>query len=53
MHHHEHDFEDEEVLQVAQHAPEFDDIDSYQKGEYHKISLKDYHGKWLVLFFYF
>lgn len=52
MHHHDHEFEDESVLQVGQEAPDFDDILSYHNNEFHKISLRDYHGKWLVLFFY-
>lgn len=37
---------------VAQPAPVFDDLMSYHKGEYRKVSLSDYEGKWLVLFFY-
>lgn len=37
---------------VAQPAPIFEDLQSYHKGEFHKVSLNDYKGKWLVLFFY-
>lgn len=37
---------------VGQMAPVFENIQSYHKGEYHKVSLSDYKGKWLVLFFY-
>jgi alkyl hydroperoxide reductase subunit AhpC len=38
--------------QVGQPAPIFENLQSYHKGEYHKVSLSDYKGKWLVLFFY-
>ena len=37
---------------VGQTAPEFAELQSYHKGEFHKVSLSDYKGKWLVLFFY-
>ncbi len=37
---------------VGQMAPVFENIQSYHKGEYHKVSLSDYKSKWLVLFFY-
>lgn len=37
---------------VGQPAPEFEDLQTYHKGEFHKVSLSDYKGKWLVLFFY-
>lgn len=37
---------------VGQPAPEFENLLSYHKGEFHKVSLDDYKGKWLVLFFY-
>lgn len=37
---------------VAQPAPIFEDMQSYHKGEFKKVSLHDYKGKWLVLFFY-
>ncbi len=37
---------------VGQMAPVFENIQSYHKGQYHKVSLSDYKGKWLVLFFY-
>ncbi|MDQ3018806.1 MAG: peroxiredoxin [bacterium] len=38
--------------QVGEPAPVFEDLQSYQKGEFKKVSLADYAGKWLVLFFY-
>ncbi len=38
--------------QVGQPAPVFEDLQAYQQGEYKQISLHDYKGKWLVLFFY-
>lgn len=41
-----------EAAKVGQHVPEFSEIEAYHKGEYHKVSLTDYKGKWLVLFFY-
>lgn len=37
---------------VGQPTPVFEDLQSYHKGEYRKVSLSDYKGKWLVLFFY-
>lgn len=37
---------------VGQAAPIFENLQSYQKGEFKKVSLHDYKGKWLVLFFY-
>ncbi len=37
---------------VGQEAPEFEGLQSYHKGEFHNVSLRDYRGKWLVLFFY-
>lgn len=49
------DFEDEMfdlAPKVGQPAPEFEGLQSYHKGEFHKSSLSDYKGKWLVLFFY-
>lgn len=41
-----------EAPQVGQMAPEFESLQSYHKGDFKKISLSDYKGKWLVLFFY-
>lgn len=37
---------------VGQKAPVFEELQSYHQGEFKKISLHDYKGKWLVLFFY-
>lgn len=42
------------MLQLNQPAPDFSGS-AYQKGikdDYREVSLKDYAGKWLVLFFY-
>ena len=42
------------MLKLNQPAPEFK-LSAYQKGlknDYKEISLKDYRGKWLILFFY-
>ena len=36
---------------VGQKAPEFK-ADAMMLGEFRSISLADYNGKWLVLFFY-
>lgn len=36
---------------LGQKAPDFS-IDAVVKGEFKKVSLSDYSGKWLVLFFY-
>ncbi len=41
-----------DFVQVGQPAPIFEDLQSYHKGELKKVSLHDYAGKWLVLFFY-
>lgn len=53
---HDHDNHQHEeglpILQVGQKAPKFHDVQSYHKGEFHKVSLSDFVGKWLVLFFY-
>ncbi len=48
----EEDFEVALAPQVGQLAPVFEDMQAYQKGEFKKVSLHDYKGKWLVLFFY-
>lgn len=51
--HEEYEFNDYEFApKVGQPAPVFDGLQSYHKGEFHKVSLSDYKGKWLVLFFY-
>ena len=33
-------------------APDFSGVVAYRKGEFTKVSLSDYAGKWLVFFFY-
>jgi len=38
-------------VRVGEKAPEFA-LDAVVKGEFKSVSLKDYRGKWLVLFFY-
>lgn len=43
---------DQFELKVGLPAPVFEDLQSYQKGEFRRVSLHDYKGKWLVLFFY-
>src|SRR4051812_24982182 len=53
MHDHEHFHDDfPALLKVGQPAPEFKDLQSYHQGEFHKVSSRDFKGKWLVLFFY-
>ncbi|KAJ0405848.1 hypothetical protein P43SY_001580 [Pythium insidiosum] len=39
------------VLKLRQPAPEFS-TDAVVNGEFKRVSLKDYRGKWVVLFFY-
>lgn len=41
-----------DVVRVNKPAPNFKDLQAYHAGEFHKVSLKDFAGKWLVLFFY-
>jgi alkyl hydroperoxide reductase subunit AhpC len=40
------------MLNIDTKAPDFSGMKSYQQGEFKDISLSDYAGKWLVLFFY-
>lgn len=40
------------MLNINQPAPSFNGMLAYQKGEFKKISLSDYKGQWLILFFY-
>lgn len=42
------------MIHIGQPAPSFEHITAYQKGrdEFRHVSLKDYAGKWVVLFFY-
>ena len=37
---------------MNQPAPDFSGVTAYQNGQFKKISLSDYKGKWVVLFFY-
>ncbi len=39
------------AVQIGRPAPEFT-ADAYHKGEMTQVSLSDYKGKWVVLFFY-
>jgi len=39
------------MVKVGELAPEFD-CEAYIAGEIKKVNLKDYKGKWVVLFFY-
>lgn len=40
------------MLNINTPAPDFTKIKSYHQGEFIDLSLSDYSGKWLVLFFY-
>jgi peroxiredoxin (alkyl hydroperoxide reductase subunit C) len=40
------------MIQVGKAAPDFTGLTTYHKGEFTKVSLSDYNGSWLVLFFY-
>lgn len=42
------------MLHLTKPTPDFKDVVAYQKGksDFVKVSLSDYKGKWLVLFFY-
>jgi alkyl hydroperoxide reductase subunit AhpC len=42
------------MVKVGEKTPEFSAVTAYQKGsnDFPKISLADYAGRWLVLFFY-
>lgn len=40
------------MIHIGKPAPNWSNVTSYHKGEFHKISLSDFPKKWLVLFFY-
>lgn len=42
------------MIQIGKPAPDFNNVTAYQKGqdEFTKVSLGDYKGSWVVLFFY-
>lgn len=40
------------MIKVGEKAPEFTGATAYQSGNFTKVSLSDYQGKWAVLFFY-
>ena len=40
------------MLNINSQAPDFTKVTSYHQGEFKDLSLSDYSGKWLVLFFY-
>jgi alkyl hydroperoxide reductase subunit AhpC len=39
------------MVKVGKKAPEFS-VDAYDRGDFRAVSLTDYKGKWVVLFFY-
>lgn len=40
------------MIALNQPAPSFSNVTTYHKGEFHQVSLNQYKGSWLVLFFY-
>ncbi|MDP2629723.1 MAG: peroxiredoxin [Candidatus Harrisonbacteria bacterium] len=40
------------MIKIGQEAPVFEKTMAYHKGDFTTVSLSDYKGKWLVLFFY-
>lgn len=44
--------ESQNTIQVGKPAPAFSNMPCYHRGGKIKVSLADYQGKWLVLFFY-
>ena len=40
------------MIKIGKQAPVWSNVTAYHKGEFHKVSLSDFKGKWLVLFFY-
>ncbi len=40
------------MIKLGSPAPSWSNLTCYHKGEFHKINLADFRGKWLVLFFY-
>ncbi len=40
------------MIKIGEKAPEFTRVTAYRKGEFTSVSLSDYRGKWVVLFFY-
>src|SRR3989338_2929317 len=40
------------MIQVGTKASDFANITAYHQGQFKKVSLSDYKGKWLVFFFY-
>ena len=39
------------MIQVGKLAPDFN-IPAYHKGEFTNVTLSEYRGKWVLLFFY-
>ena len=40
------------MIHIGKQAPDWKNVVAYHKGEFHKLNLSDFRGKWLVLFFY-
>ncbi|MFH1712386.1 MAG: peroxiredoxin [Patescibacteria group bacterium] len=40
------------MVQMGKPAPDFKEAVAYHKGDFRKINLGDYKGKWLIFFFY-
>ncbi len=40
------------MIKIGEPAPSFSNVPAYRTGDFTTVSLADYEGKWLVLFFY-
>lgn len=40
------------MVNVGEQAPDFSGVTAYKAGEFVKLSLSDFRGKWVVFFFY-
>lgn len=40
------------MIKMGEKAPDFNNVLAYHNGEFHDVSLKDFKGKWVILFFY-
>ena len=40
------------MITIGKSAPDFADVTTYENGEFTKVSLNNFKGKWLVFFFY-
>jgi len=40
------------MIKIGEQAPAFNGVTAYEAGKFTKVSLSDFKGKWVVLFFY-